>query len=286
MENRLYKKLILGSANLNHKYGLNKNIIKKKEFKKIINFLSKKGNVFLDTAAAYNNAENIIGGFDLKNINIITKIEINNKKKDLIENEILEKILQSKSNFKNNEIYALLIHNPECLLSDQGKNILRCLQKYKNQKFFKKIGISIYNFKSLKILLNKYNFDVVQLPTNIFDQRMNDEKILGVIKKKKIEIHARSIFLQGTLLKKNNKLRNIPLRKNLNQWHHWLKTENLKPLNVCVSSAIQNKDIDKIVVGFDNYLQFKEYLKVKLEKNNISFFKTNNQKIINPNLWH
>ncbi len=186
MKNKLYKNLILGSANLNQKYGLNENIIKKEEFKKIISFLSKKGEVFLDTAAAYNNAENIIGGLNFKNINIITKIKVNNKKKDLIENEIFRKILQCKKNFKKGKIYALLVHNPECLLTDQGKNILRCLQKYKDQKFFKKIGISIYNFKSLKILLSKYNFDVVQLPTNIFDQRINDEKILRIIKKKKI----------------------------------------------------------------------------------------------------
>ena len=42
MENKLHNKLILGSANLEQKYGINKNEIKIKEFKKIINFLLKR----------------------------------------------------------------------------------------------------------------------------------------------------------------------------------------------------------------------------------------------------
>ena len=52
MENKLHNKLILGSANLEQKYGINKNEIKIKEFKKIINFLlKKKESVYLDTSS-------------------------------------------------------------------------------------------------------------------------------------------------------------------------------------------------------------------------------------------
>ena len=46
----MHNKLILGTANLNQKYGLSKNEIKIEEFKKIINFLSKKGKVFLESS--------------------------------------------------------------------------------------------------------------------------------------------------------------------------------------------------------------------------------------------
>ena len=37
---------------------------------------------------------------------------------------------------------------------------------------------------------------MVQLPLNVFDQRFNQAKIVKKIKKKKIEVHARSVFLQ------------------------------------------------------------------------------------------
>ena len=122
---------------------------------------------------------------------------------------------------------------------------------------------------------------------NIFDQRLDNKKILRNLKKRKIEIHARSIFLQGTLLsKKYNNLKNNLLRKKLIDWNKWLKVKKLQPIDVCVSNAILNRKINKIVVGFDNYLQFKRYLKIKIRKNDISFFNTDNKKIINPSLWH
>ena len=288
MENKLHNKLILGSANLEQKYGINKNEIKIKEFKKIINFLLKKREiVYLDTSAEYKNAEKIIGDLNIEKLNIITKIKVKKKTKKSIENEIIKKVFNSKKIFKNNKIYALLIHNPECLLSSNGKIIFNYLEKLKNKKYFKKLGISIYDIKSLKKFTKLYNLDIVQLSYNIFDQRLDNKNILRNLKKRKIEIHARSIFLQGTLLrKKYNNLKNNLLRKKLIDWNKWLKGKKLQPIDVCVSNAILNKKINKIVVGFDNYFQFKRYLKIKIRKNDISFFNSNNKKIINPSLWH
>ena len=288
MKNKLYNKLIIGSANLEQKYGINKNEIKIKEFEKIINFLlKKKESVYLDTSSEYKNAEKIIGDLNIKKLNIITKIKVKKKTKKSIENEIIQKVFNSKKIFKNNKIYALLIHNPECLLSSNGKIIFNYLEKLKNKKYFKKLGISVYDIKSLKKFTKLYNLDIVQLSYNIFDQRLDNKKILRNLKKRKIEIHARSIFLQGTLLrKKYNNLKNNLLKKKLIDWNKWLKGKKLQPIDVCVSNAILNKKINKIVVGFDNYFQFKRYLKIKIRKNDISFFNSNNKKIINPSLWH
>ena len=89
-----------------------------------------------------------------------------------------------KKIFKNNKIYALLIHNPECLQAGYGKIIFNYLEKLKNKKYFKKLGISIYDIKSLKKLTKIYNLDIVQLSYNIFDQRLDNKKILRNLKKK------------------------------------------------------------------------------------------------------
>ena len=194
--------------------------------------------------------------------------------------------IKTQPSHNQNTTNALLIHNPHCLTNNYGKIIFDCLKKFKDKKFFQKVGISIYDFKTLKKITSKYNIDIIQLSYNVFDQRLDNDEIIKNLKKKNIEIHVRSIFLQGMLLKKKyNHLKNISLKKKLIQWNEWLKTKNLKSLDVCVSNAILNKDINKIVVGFDNYLQFREYLKVKLKRNDISVFNTNDKKIINPNLW-
>ena len=140
MENKLRNKLILGSANLEQKYGINKNEIKIKEFKKIINFLLKiNKSVYLDTSSEYKNAEKIIGDLNIKKLNIITKIKVKKKTKKSIESEIFQKVFNFKKIFKNNKIYALLIHNPECLLSGYGKIIFKSLEKLKNKKYLKNL---------------------------------------------------------------------------------------------------------------------------------------------------
>lgn len=67
-----------------------------------------------------------------------------------------------------------------------------------------KIGFSTYTPKQIDFLLNNFDFDLVQLPFNVFDNRLIQGGQLKALKKKKIEIHARSIFLQGLLLDFNN----------------------------------------------------------------------------------
>ena len=41
---------------------------------------------------------------------------------------------------------------------------------------------------------------MIQVPFNILDRRLATKNYLNKIKKKKIQIHVRSIFLQGILL--------------------------------------------------------------------------------------
>ena len=83
MKNKLYNKLIIGSANLEQKYGINNNEIKIKEFEKIVNFLlKKKESVYLDTSSEYKNAEKIIGDLNIEKLNIITKIKVKKKLKN------------------------------------------------------------------------------------------------------------------------------------------------------------------------------------------------------------
>ena len=73
-------KLVLGSANLGTNYGLFKNKISLKEFKKIEKLVLLSKINFIDTATSYVNSEKIIGNSKLKNLNIITKIKLPNNK--------------------------------------------------------------------------------------------------------------------------------------------------------------------------------------------------------------
>ena len=60
------------------------------------------------------------------------------------------------------KFYILNLENP----------YLKNLLILKKNKYFKKIGVSIYDSKCLNYLISRYKIDVVQCPYNIFDKRI------------------------------------------------------------------------------------------------------------------
>ena len=60
--------------------------------------------------------------------------------------------------------------------------------------------------QSLESILDLYDIDLVQLPLNILDRRLIDSDILARLKNRGVEIHVRSVFLQGLLLMPKNQI--------------------------------------------------------------------------------
>ena len=88
------KKIVLGSANINHLYGLNKNKIKGKKFLELMNYVYQKGVKIIDTSPSYKNSEKVIG-LSKKKFEIISKIPKvpKNIKKNDLKNWIIKKII-------------------------------------------------------------------------------------------------------------------------------------------------------------------------------------------------
>ena len=91
------------------------------------------------------------------------------------------------------------------MLKNLGQDIYNSLLNLKTKKLVKKIGLSANNMDDILPIINKYHFDVVQIPLNVFDRRAIDSGIIKYLKNKNIEVHVRSIFLQGLLLMKKKR---------------------------------------------------------------------------------
>jgi len=286
----MLNKIIIGTANLNTKYGLIKNNLNEKEFKKILIYAKKNKINTIDTSPNYTNSEKIIGkinhGFNV--ITKIPKIPLNLKTNELSA-WIEKKIFDSLNNTNVKKFYGIHIQNAEVLLSNRSKTIYSTLSRLKKMKKYNKIGISIYNFNTLMKVIKKFKIDFIQVPFNVFDTRLLDKKLLNLLKKKKIEVHARSIFLQGLLVKNNYK---IPahlkdLKNNVKIWKNWVKEQNISQLNACLQFAFCTKEINKFVIGFNKFDEFKEIINFK--KKNLNFkeirFKTK-KNVIDPRTWN
>ena len=127
------------------------------------------------------------------------------------------------------------------------------------------------------------------LPFNVFDQRPIKTKILEKLEKLNIEIYSRSVFLQGLLLVKHNKIPKpfIKWMKKFKNLDLLSRKLNLKKYEICLRYVLSNSFIDKVVVGSDNFNQLKQLANtkgiLKLNVKNLNASKEIN--LINPSKW-
>ena len=123
----------------------------------------------------------------------------------------------------------------------------------------------------------------MQCPYNIFDKRLVDSGLSKLLKLRKVNIHLRSIFLQGLLLREEN---NIPIQFKNNykiiKYYRWIKKNNFSNLKICLSE-LDKIDYEKIIIGVNDINQLKEIINFKKYLNlSTDIFKTKNLKLIDP----
>ena len=147
----------------------------------------------LDTAVQYGNAERRLGQLTTAENKIITKIG------SFSDSNSLENQLENSfKNLKRAGIYGCLFHNSNELL--ENKQYWAELLNYKKTGKIKKIGYSLYAPEVLVALLKEgFLPDIVQIPYSILDRTF--EPYFELLKEKGVEIHVRSVFLQGLYFK-------------------------------------------------------------------------------------
>jgi aryl-alcohol dehydrogenase-like predicted oxidoreductase len=287
-----FSKLVLGSAQFGMNYGISNTtgIVSQEKVKKILK-ISKLNKInMIDTAMAYGKSEEILGGCDISKFKIITKLNTQKSKNFNTQELVDKKIKSSIKKLKINSIYAVLIHNPNDFMGASGDTLLRSLHAQKNEGIIEKIGISIYHPQELNCIKNLALIDLVQAPLNIVDKRLENSGWLSRLYNAGIEVHVRSVFLQGLLLMQRNK---IPSK--FERWSHiwdeWiskLRENRLNAATVCLSYPLSLPEVDRVIIGIDNMAQLKEIIsasKTKIDKKNWSFMESNDLMLINPSNW-
>ena len=222
-------KLILGTVQFGLNYGINNSIGKLTEDQvfELLETAYELGIRTLDTAEAYGNAHSIISNFhkqSKKRFNIISKYSSSNFDYPI---DLVERIQVHCSNFNVNSLEGYMFHSYDDFKMNIN-NDPNVLDNIKNSGLVKKIGVSVYSNDEIEDLLNFKNINLIQLPFNLFDNEYQRKEILEKAKKRNIEIHTRSVFLQGLFFKDINTLTNclLPLKKNLSELSLILNNNN------------------------------------------------------------
>lgn len=283
-------KLSIGTAQFGFKYGIcNKNgIVGEQEVRRIFKFCIKNKINSIDTAQGYGKSHKVLGKMNLKNFMITSKISnIKKKTHNRLEYLITQKIKKILKDLNTKKLYALLIHDVSELNGKFGKIFFKILTMLKKKNTIKKIGVSVYRKKELDFVIKNFKIDIVNIPISIANREFYEKRYLYTIKKKKIEIHARSVFLQGLLLSQRDKLpRKFKNNKFFLEWFRWLDINDYSSIDMALAFVKNIKYIDRIVVGVDNLNQLKMIFKSYNKKINHKFKKFNQSLILRkPSQW-
>ena len=284
-------KLVLGTAQFGSNYGItNKNgKLSAVEARQLLGFCEQNKIQLIDTAPVYGRSETILGQYNGKYFKFITKIPTLDNKNSATSEFIFSSINRSLTDLRVSKLYAVLIHNPKDLIKNQSDEIYQTLKKLKQKGLVEKIGVSVYNIAELAVIHKKYELDIVQLPFSIFDQSFFRTGWLEILSKSSVEIHIRSIFLQGLLL---DNIKNFGPKFSkwdaaFSRYEDWLKMNKISPLEACVRTVLSIQEIDFIVIGVENVTQLAQifYFSYQSPINMPEPFFDYDEKILNPSKW-
>lgn len=259
-------KLGLGTVQWGVAYGITNKVGKTApdQVNAILSEARESGVKVLDTASMYGSAESVLGANQLDSFKIVTKTPkygvpyIDHKHVDQMYNAFdrsLEKLAV-------NNVDGLLVHHAQDILVDGGERLVAGMERLKGLGKVSKIGVSIYDGEQLERLLQIFTPDLVQLPLNVFDQRLIHSGWLQRLCEKGVEIHVRSVFLQGLLLMPLEEIPTYfkPIRPLLESWHAAAREQGMSLVQAALAFVRDLSEVDQVLVGVETVSQFQACL--------------------------
>ncbi len=265
-----------------------------REVERILALAASYGIEILDTAPLYGSSEEVLGQILLSShpFSIVTKTPQFEKPyiTDKDAHCLNRTFLSSLEKLKQNHIYGLLIHHADDLLAQNGHLLMEKLHELKSLGLVQKVGVSVYTTSQVKRILARFSVDIVQLPFNVLDQRMSSEGCLTLLKEAGVEIHARSVFLQGLLLIQPDRLPAYfaKVKPHLERYHGYLQGHRLSPVQAALGFVMGVKELDIVLCGVTDCRELEAILsEVSLPPNmdGLKAFVIEDPAVLNPSNW-
>lgn len=245
----------------------------------------------LDTASVYGKSEAVLGANSLEGFKVVTKTPrfATPHISDIEVNQLIETFQQSLNSLSCKKIYGLMVHHADDLLVPGGNKLLAAMKQLKEKGVVEKIGVSVYDSVQVDAVLKKFKPDLIQLPLSVLDQRMLASGHLELLKNEGVEIHVRSVFLQGLLLMPLNNIPTFfePIRPLLFRWHAAAHAQGLTVNQAAVAFVKNLPYADTVLVGLDNLAQFRTCFDDFTSDTvfDATGLECNDPVFVNPSLW-
>ena len=284
-------KLALGTVQFGLRYGIaNQNgQVSRPEAKAMLELARAAHIETLDTAIAYGESEACLGEVGTEGFSVVTKLPALPAHCLDVAAWVSQQASQSMERLGCTAVHGLLLHRSGDLLGPEGAALFRALEVLKERGQVHKIGVSIYSPGELEALSARYRLDLVQAPFNLVDRRLYKTGWLQRLKDDGVEVHTRSVFLQGLLLMRQADLptKFTPWGDLWRRWHQWLSGHSISAVQACLAYPLAIPEIDRIVVGADGLSQLEQIVRATnvQAKSAIPDLECQDERLINPALW-
>ena len=261
------------------------------EVERIMAVARSAGITLLDTAMAYGEAEMVLGQLDLTGMHVVTKTPRFERQRmtDQEADELIKSFRRSLRRLRCSSVYGLLVHHVDDLLVPGGERLVEAMLALRQDGLVQRIGLSVYTSEQISAALRLFTPDLVQLPLSVFDQRLARDGSIERLKSLGVEIHARSVFLQGLLLMPPATVPVYfqPWQAQLQAWHSTCEAKGVRPQHAALAFACDLPQIDGCVVGVQSYSQLEELLNGldTVSAFDVASFSCHDVELINPARW-
>jgi aryl-alcohol dehydrogenase-like predicted oxidoreductase len=254
----MIEKLILGTVQFGLDYGINNKNgqMSEQEVFDILDLSKSKGISYLDTAAAYGNSEERIGSYIAQKsdtfFKIITKFDLKKYQSPI------DSLNESLSKLNVSCVDTIMFHNYDDFLKTTQYQLEKLLE-HKGIKF-KKLGISVYTNEQIDEVCKTKIFQTIQMPFNALDNNNIRGEAMRMMKTNGIEIHTRSVFLQGLFFMplENIPAKLEPLTSYLSRMNQISSHYQVGKSALALHYNLSNQLISGVLMGVDSVKQLEQ----------------------------
>jgi len=250
------RRLGIGTVQFGQAYGISnrRGQVPLEEVRAILSRAARSGIGLLDTAANYGEAEQVLSQMDTGTFRIVSKTISVTRGVEAV-------VARARQSVKNlGRVDLLLVHAANDLLGARGAELWRALRKLKAEGIVGGVGISTYVADDPAGLAERFRPDAMQVPFSLLDQRLLRSGSLARLKELGVEVHARSLFLQGLLFMEIPPERLNYAAPMLDAVRGRIAEAGVTPLAAALGFVLSRPEIDVAVIGTAALKQLEEIL--------------------------
>ena len=252
--------LALGTVQFGLAYGIagRSTPVAEPEVRTILEDAAARGVRLLDTAAAYGDIEerlaHLARGLPLR---IVSKVQA--IPDDLAPEQAAALAVASARRSQarlGDALSGLMLHRAQDATGARGAAVVHALGRWADAQGVV-LGVSCYGPDEALALQRQRRLPLTQLPGNALDQRVANASTVAALQG--VEVHLRSVFLQGLLLMPPAAaLARLPAAATaLQRWHAWCASQGLGPLSAALAVVKSFAAVSTVVVGVDSLAQWR-----------------------------